>query len=63
MCQIAIDDNMPLKYRGQERLRMPTALASCDGGAWLLPTKGLVGDTGLEPVTSCMSSKCSNQLS
>ncbi len=27
------------------------------------PTKGLVGDTGLEPVTSCMSSKCSNQLS
>ena len=23
----------------------------------------LVGDTGLEPVTSCMSSKCSNQLS
>ncbi len=24
---------------------------------------GLVGDTGLEPVTSCMSSKCSNQLS
>ena len=28
-----------------------------------LPTKGLVGDTGLEPVTSCMSSKCSNQLS
>ena len=24
---------------------------------------GVVGDTGLEPVTSCMSSKCSNQLS
>ena len=24
---------------------------------------GMVGDTGLEPVTSCMSSKCSNQLS
>ncbi len=23
----------------------------------------MVGDTGLEPVTSCMSSKCSNQLS
>jgi hypothetical protein len=23
----------------------------------------VVGDTGLEPVTSCMSSKCSNQLS
>lgn len=26
-------------------------------------TRGVVGDTGLEPVTSCMSSKCSNQLS
>ncbi len=25
--------------------------------------QGVVGDTGLEPVTSCMSSKCSNQLS
>ena len=25
--------------------------------------RGVVGDTGLEPVTSCMSSKCSNQLS
>ncbi len=28
-----------------------------------LSTNRMVGDTGLEPVTSCMSSKCSNQLS
>ncbi len=37
-------------------------------GGWCVmpaswPTGWLVGDTGLEPVTSCMSSKCSNQLS
>ena len=32
------------------------------GGHFVL-TEAMVGDTGLEPVTSCMSSKCSNQLS
>ena len=33
------------------------------GGHFVLRIGDLVGDTGLEPVTSCMSSKCSNQLS
>jgi predicted acylesterase/phospholipase RssA len=28
-----------------------------------MSAEGVVGDTGLEPVTTCMSSKCSNQLS
>ena len=43
MFQIAIDDNMPLKHRGQERLHLPTALTSCDGPAWLLTDQGLGG--------------------
>jgi hypothetical protein len=39
-----------------------TLLGRCAicGRYWV---RALVGDTGLEPVTSCMSSKCSNQLS
>jgi hypothetical protein len=32
-------------------------------GLAVMERGGVVGDTGLEPVTSCMSSKCSNQLS
>jgi len=34
-----------------------------DGASRSTHVQDVVGDTGLEPVTSCMSSKCSNQLS
>ena len=42
-----------------------TPAAERHGLALALPEMlvAMVGDTGLEPVTSCMSSKCSNQLS
>jgi hypothetical protein len=42
---------------GPESARPPVMAVIC------AQIRVLVGDTGLEPVTSCMSSKCSNQLS
>ena len=36
---------------------------ACDDVSWRGSKNKMVGDTGLEPVTPCMSSKYSNQLS
>ena len=47
------------------RYSRPSGLAEMAERTGQQPVRSslMVGDTGLEPVTSCMSSKCSNQLS
>ena len=67
---------IPGRFAGRSRVvpsRRPTVGLPAVAAALWGPDRGgvsrstrcyrMVGDTGLEPVTSCMSSKCSNQLS
>ena len=53
---VTLEPSPPIVNLGEKEMTAVMAVIRADVGV-------VVGDTGLEPVTSCMSSKCSNQLS